>query len=112
MHFNNIFLELNEILVLIDFNLLVCSFSDKSIVFFNYITESFIKRVEVKSGCSCLSLSKAYGVILYGTNDFTIQKIDLADIMDSINQPHNFKKYHFMEDPRNYEVQKGKININ
>ena len=95
--------------MLLEFNFLVCSLSDNSIIFFNYSTKEFVKRVEVKSGCTCLSLSNAYGVILYGTNEFTIQKIDLSDIMDSINQEHHYKKYHFMDDEKNYEVQKGSL---
>jgi hypothetical protein len=95
--------------------------TDNNLVFYDYEYFKVIRIKQIKSGCTSLGFSGAYKVILYGTEDYTIQKIDLNDILqykstydennkiqECDNSSSFINKYHFMANKKNYEFSTGK----
>jgi WD40 repeat protein len=96
-------IKILDVMMIPKFGILVSITSDKKLNFWKYESKELVKTIARKQESLCLAIVNSYGKMLSGTKDKTIMEFDLTEILGSLNIPHDYKKFHFVDDGINYE---------
>jgi WD40 repeat protein len=100
-----------DVMMIPKYGILVSISSDKKLNFWKYESKELVKTISRKQESLCLAIVNSYGKMLSGTRDKTIMEFDLTEILGSLNIPHDYKKFHFVDDGINYEKDECKKKI-
>lgn len=101
---NDIPMRIQDLYMLNKFGILIAITGEKKINFWRYQTRELLKSVVNKKECLCIGIVESYGKILFGTKDRTIIELDMAEILDSIDVKHHYKKAPFFDEEPNNET--------